>query len=135
MKIYRGKRIDNDEWIYGYYVRIDNDHYIYFTKSVCIEKETNSYENELDHVSVYPETVGQQIGMNDNAGTEVYEGDEIQHYYEESFFKGVIKGTILWDDSDCCFMVQYDSVSMPVAVLDLRENSDNDFFVRGNIYE
>jgi len=74
---FRGKRVDNGEWVYGYYSRCDNDHYIYEIKSICIHKGEDCWENDLFKVEVIPESVGQYINKKDKNGVEVYTGDVI----------------------------------------------------------
>ncbi len=76
--LFRGKRKDNNEWIYGYYVKLYNDkdknllHRIYTGSS---EKECDEYYEEYDEV--IPETIGQYTGLNTSDGRKVFEGDII----------------------------------------------------------
>ena len=75
---FRGKRIDNGEWVYGFYVARKGGHK---TKHYIYTGETAS--NQTDWCVKYevnPETIGRYIGLAAKGGIEIYEGDVVCGY-------------------------------------------------------
>lgn len=71
--LFRGKRMDNGEWVKGFYVCIPDTHYIMTGK---FDSLTNGIINS-EAYKVDPSTVGQFTGLEDKLGTKIFEGDVI----------------------------------------------------------
>lgn len=68
---FRGKRVDNGEWIYGYLVQGEKIDSVIMTG----DYHANSGVDAFEHYEVIPETVGQFTGMHVTGGKEIWEGD------------------------------------------------------------
>lgn len=116
--LFRGKRVDNGEWVCGYLYRLSErlNPFIMFVNS-------NAESHE-----VILETVGQFTGLCDKNGNKIFEGDFVKVTTGLEGYKSTYHSTI--------HRVTYDVCNCGVAVFYPFDNSDMiEAEVIGNIYD
>lgn len=126
---FRGKRIDNGEWVYGSLDSTDERPAISWLR-------TNEDGEQVPWFAyVKADTVGQFSGLTDQNGKEIYEGDIIT-------LKGDYPRVVLWDKMSWALMpteYYHDEyfwvMNLQHPGLDWWEEYADEFEIIGNIYE
>ena len=132
--LFRGKRVDNGEWVEGYFCGKVSKNFF-----GVAEDSTQIIDKNLWWHEVIPETVGQYTGLTDKTGKMVFEGDIV----EGIAFSSNHRGTIEWITQIAGFGVRYWNNHIPTAwenssILKQMTRGRTDEFaakVIGNIYD
>lgn len=79
--LYRGKRIDNDEWLYGSLLKVTIDGETAWLIFGNAFEFANGGVRSLSHAQVDPNTVGECSGILDRANVFIIEGDILKITY------------------------------------------------------
>lgn len=96
---FRGKRLDTNEWVYGYYVKYEHMDVV---KHIIITDWAQVYFNS--HL-VDPKTVGQFTGLFDKAGKEIYEGDILEIIVPDD---GTYYREVIYSSKWAAFVIDFD---------------------------
>ena len=94
--LFRGKRTDNGEWVYGNL--IDRDSIV----GKIVDFDGEYFIPEFWY-KVDPETVGQFTGLTDKNGTKIFDGD-IVRFYDDSEDE-LTNGVVVFNADFCSFCV------------------------------
>lgn len=125
--IFRGKRLDNGEWLYGDLMH-DNHDGCYVYPNDCTGLYT---ENKVD-----PDTVGQFTGMKDRHGKKVFEGDIVEVYDFTSVYASKYRGVVKMYRGSWCVEYEdtiFDMIAHPRLFFD--DFADRKTEVIGNVYD
>lgn len=117
---FRGKRIDDGEWIYGKFIKSNFDSHIsIMVNTLTVDGITNEAIQCLAP-RVIPESVGEFTGTLDINGKEIYEGDMVTYGKDKP-------DEVIWKDS--CFTLKRSFSNFPIGDIPFIGE------VVGNVYE
>ena len=86
--LFRGKRTDNGEWVFG-----DLVHSVYKIGDTCV----GQYGNEVGMHEVDPSTVCQCTGLKDKNGKLIFENDILEGHLDDKYPEDVTRTKVIWD--------------------------------------
>lgn len=124
--LFRGKRVDNGEWVEGYLM---DENYI------NVPFNDNDVNGRFDDpVEVYPETVCKYTGLTDKNGRKIFENDIVRAIYKPKGEDLTVDDFIIkWDKYYCGYVGYYaekENLYNPLLF-----GSRTSFEVIGNIFD
>lgn len=120
--LFRGKRVDNDEWVYGFLIKMWGQYHI-----IDQNDEDSAY-------MIKPETIGQYTGIRAEQGVRIFEGDILKVSYDD---RTAYTTEVSAYGSTLCVDVDgedYDFTAIDFAV-DIWKNNCCEWKVVGNVYD
>ena len=127
--LYKAKRIDTGEWVYGSYVHTFCEDKNCPIVGVQVEKHWIVEENG-NMVWIDEDTVCQYTGRVDKNGKKIWENDILVAHLDEKFKEDETYEQVIWHESGFCTMEKNSTDFPPLDEFDTKN-----FAVCGNIFD
>ena len=138
--LFRAKRIDDGEWVEGYYAMMGKGNLIrhYIVQNCALtglfeDPEDNMYFNDVE---IDPETPCQFTGLVDKNSKRIWENDIVSintyDYMEpqEDFF-----GQVVYSEGWACWCIQPPDEDKAIPLCECEGSYQTDRFVEGNVFD
>ena len=122
---FRGKRVDNGEWVHGNYFideRDIEDGFIWRE----IPQIQQRYGDHYQYFDIINDTIGQYTGLKDKNGKEIYE-DDLVAVADYANWEGLYK--VAWDNDGSMYVIE-DAYGDREKLCEFEE-----YLVKGNIHD
>lgn len=129
--LFRGKRMDGKGWVEGWYYQLKrSEKIVHYIVENPLPKLVGVKEYE-----VYPTTVGQFTGLLDKNGKKIFEGDIVNHGYENDYGEFYDHYKVIYSNTNTCFVLEAIYPCNPIKRLTKNNVKSQHTEVIGNIYD
>lgn len=109
--LYRGKRIDNGNWVEGFIIKIHREERIFILPKELIKKGTLTMRGELPPnflaIEVIPDSVSECLNLTAKHDIKIFEGDILVGRMSSE------KYTVVWEDCQFKIKDRYGNIYVP----------------------
>jgi hypothetical protein len=124
--LFRGKRVDNGEWVVGWLTRMVAGGAIVW--AIQVLKEWDVSGDYIDGYQIDPETVGQFSGLIDKNGNRIFEGDVLINPQQQ-------EGVVVWSSDRSRFELHGETKKGNEVYIDMSAGFCKNKQIIGNIHE